>query len=494
MSTDHGIGQRWAIVLTIAVCLGWSRPASAETPFDPLLRQVSPDANVLVMIDAERIRRSPFASDLAAAADGQSGNAHVVSRSEISQILLAARIRGFRESMVDWQTALIQMNSEPSVVGLAANYGGKVEEMGKTEYAVLPYGAVAVATGKTVLAVLTPPDRQQVSRAVRLAGSTKPAALDGYLQSVPARLGVGADALIAIDLEGMFSGSQTLGFIQDCDTFRNKAEQRLGAVHVLDTLRGLTIRVSFRKEARAELCVDFLQPIPDLAPWGKDLLKEVLVGTGAWIDDVDTWDVRQEEKRFILEGTISLSGLRQMFSLVNFPTEVPVEYQPGAKLSPEKEKAAMAKASLARFRACEKLVADLKKDDRARTSRIGESALWFDRYAKMIETLPSLHVDPEVLAYCDDVVLRLRVQATSYRMSSLKVSQERDEPNTFWGYFNNYYGSTYAVWTRTESDADRTRRYERAAAAGSRTEQFQAIADEGTKVRRAMTMKYGAEF
>lgn len=478
-----------AMVATLIAAL--PTPSRGETPFDALLKQVSNDANVLVLIDAEKIRRSEFARDIAAEDPDASANAHVVPRSELSQVVLAARIRGFRESMIDWQTALLQLKTEPSAAGVAAMYGGSIEEIGKTEYAVLPYGAVAVAAGKNVLAVLTPPDRQQVARVVRQSTATRPAPLEGYLGALnPA----GSDALIAVDVDGMFSRSQIRGGIESSDTFRDRRDQRETAIGVLSTLEGLTVRVQLRKMPRAELTVDFSQPIPDMSAWSKDLLKEILMDTGAWLDDIDAWEVRQEGRKLIIGGPISLSGLRQLFSLLDFPTEVPAEFRPGAKLSPEKERQLAAKASLSRFRACEKLVSDLKKDNRARTSRIGESALWFDRYARKIETLPSLHVDPAVLEYCDDVVLRLRIQATRYRMGSLKISQQATTPNLFWGYFNNYYGSTYAVWTRTESDADRTRRYERSAAAGDRAEQFQAIAEEGTKVRREMTMKYNVEF
>lgn len=485
-----------AVLWAAASPLAAAPPASdlPETPFSPLLKQVSPDANVLVMIDAERIRRTDFGRSVAASEGDASASSHIVARSEVSQILLAAHIRGFRESMIDWQTALLLTNTEPSVAGVAANYGGSVEEIGPTEYAVLPYGAVAVSTGKNILAVLTPPDRQQVSRIVRLSKTTKPAPPSEFLVSTAAQLGPKADALIAVDLEGMFARSQILAYVQSSETFRDKADVRIGAANVLESLKSLTIRVRFRDQPTAELTLEFSKSVPDTTAWGKDLFEEVLSDTGAWISDIENWQARREDNRVILEGPLSLSGLRQMFSLVEFPTEVPTEYQPDAKLSPEEEKRRMAKASLARFRACDKLVEDLKKDNKAKTQRPGENALWFDRYARQIEVLPSLNVDPEVLEYCDDVVLRLRVQATRYRMASLRISQEQTQPSYFWGYFTNYYGNTYSYWTRQESDAARTKRYERAGAAMDRAEQFQAIAEEGVKVRRSMTARYKAEF
>jgi hypothetical protein len=486
--------RRLLLTVVVTLCLSRVPVANAESPFDPLLKPVSNEANVLVLIDADRIRRTEFAKNIMASDADSAASTHIVARKELSQVLLAAHIRGFRESMIDWQTAVLRLDAEPSVAGVAASYSGSVDQVGKTEFAVLPYGAVAVVTGKQMLSVLTPPDRQQVSRVVRLASATKPAPQSEFLTTAINGLGPKTQALIAVDLEGMFSGSQVVRYVHDCETFQKRRDVRGSAITILETLQTLMVRIQIGTGARAQVSVTFSQDIPDITAWGGELFREVLSDAGAWIDDAQSWEVRQDGRSLLLEGDLSLTGLRTIFTLVEFPTEVPTEYKPGAVLSPEEEKQRMAKASLTRFRACDKLVQDLKKDDRARAPRMGENALWFDRYARQIETLPSLNVDQEVLDYCDDVVLRLRVQATRYRMGSSKVSQERSTPNYFWGSFNSYYGATYSYWTKDESDASRVKRQERAGSAMDRAEQFQAIADEGTKTRRAMTAKYNVEF
>ena len=107
-----------AAILTVVLpqCL------QAETPFTPLLNQVPDDANILVMIDSEQIRRSVFGKAVVADKSAGDENSHIVSGEERAQVLLAARIRGFRNSMIDWQKALIKMNVEPSIAGLAASY------------------------------------------------------------------------------------------------------------------------------------------------------------------------------------------------------------------------------------------------------------------------------------------------------------------------------------------------------------------------------------
>lgn len=484
----------FGVLLSAIWTLSLPGTARAETPFTPLLNQVSSDTNVLVMIDSEQIRRSPFGKSLASENAKNQASAHVVSRQEISQVLMAAKIRGFRDSMVDWQTALLQMNVEPSVEGLAANYKGSIDTMGKTNYAVLPYGAIAVPVDKKTLAVITPPDRQQVSRILRQVAAARPQPLADYLQHAVSQVGGATSAIIAVDLDGMFSSSQLQSRLSSIDTFKSTPEIVPNAAMFLSSVRGLTLKIAFHDAATATLTVDFSQKTPEMNSWGKSLLIEALSNNGAYIADIDGWNFTQQEKSVTLEGPISAAGIRQVMSLLDFPTEVPSEHQPGAVLTSEQQKQLTAKASLARFRATEGLLADLRKDDRARTSRLGESALWFDRYARKIETLPSLHVDPELLEYCDDVVLRLRIQATYYRMASSRVSQESSQPNVFWGYFTNYYGETYGGWTRTESDASRAKRYERAASASNRAEQFQAIDTATTEIRRKMTDRFQVEF
>ncbi len=172
----------------------------------------------------------------------------------------------------------------------------------------------------------------------------------------------------------MFARSQILAYVQSSETFRDKADARIGAANVLETLKSMTIRVRFRDQPTAELTLEFSKPVPDTTAWGKDLFAEVLSDTGAWISDIRELGGPAGRPPRDSRRTPLLSGLRQMFSLVEFPTEVPSEYQPDAKLSPEEEKRRMAKASLARFRACDKLVEDLKKDNKAKTRWAGENA------------------------------------------------------------------------------------------------------------------------
>ena len=485
------------VVWGIAVALSVASPPhiQAETPFTPLLNQVPSEANVLVMIDSERIRRSPFGKSVAADKSAGQENSHIVPNEELSQVLLAARIRGFRNSMIDWEKALLKMNVEPSIAGLAASYGGSVETLGKRDYAVLPYGAVAVSTDKNLLAVLTPPDRQQVSRAIQLVNAKKTAQLSDYLTSASEQIGGVVGAMVAVDLDEMFAISQIRSRLEYSETFKNPPIDVGVASSFLASIQGLTLQIAFRQDAQATLTVNFSQEPPDMSKWGKELVVEILSENGVYFDDVANWTFSQGPKKIVLEGPISVAGIRQVLSLVNFPTEVPSEYQPGAVLTSEQEFQRTAKATLTRFRATEKLVADLRKDDRARTGRIGESAMWFDRYARQIETLPSLHVDPEMLQYCDDVVMNLRVQATHYRMASSRINQESTQSNyDFWGSFNNYYGDTYGVWTRRESDFARTRRYERAGSASNRAEQFQIIDEDTVAIRRKMVERYKVEF
>lgn len=494
----HSFKFRPVCVVAAVLFLASPWRLKAETPFTPLLSQVPSEANVLVLIDSERIRRSPFGKSVVADQSAGLENSHIVSREELSQVLLAARIRGFRHSMIDWQKALLQMNVEPSIAGLAASYGGSVEALGKRDYAVLPYGAVAVSTDKNLLAVLTPPDRQQVSRAVQMVNAKRPPQLSDYLTSASEQVGGAVGAVVAVDLKDMFAISQIRSRLGYSETFKNPPIDVGVAASFLASIQGLTLQIAFRQDAQATLTVNFSQEPPDMSKWGKELVVEILSENGAYFEDVANWTFSQGPKTMVLEGPISVVGIRQVLSLIDFPTEVPTEYLPGAVLTSEQEQQRMAKATLTRFRATEKLVADLRKDNRARTGRIGESAMWFDRYARQIETLPSLHVDPDMLQYCDDVVMTLRIQATYYRTASSRINQQSaqqpQQNSDFWGNFNSFYGDTYGSWTRPESDFARTRRFERAGSASNRAEQFQVIDEDTVAIRRKMVERYKVEF
>lgn len=487
---------RYALLISISALFTIdANRAAGATPFDELMRQVPADTNVLVLIDGERIRRSAFVKQekLADNEPGAQANHHVVPRSEVNVLVLAARIRGFRSSMTDSETALLGLTSAPSLSGLAATYGGTFEKLGKIDYVTLPTGAMALVGGPQTLAVLTPPDRQRALRFLNSAKTSKAGSLSPFLEDVYKTHAPQADALIALDMEELFPKSQIMHYLNDTRLLHDRASDALTTTKLLSSIRGLVLRLKFRDTVTGELRIEFHEPVEGVSPWARELFEEMLDDAGAAVDDFADWSFDHDERSLVFEGKLSPRGLRQLFSLINFPTEVPPENAPNAKLTPEQEQRRTAQASLDRFRATQKLLDDLRSPVNTRNLSTGENGMWFDKYAAKIAALPTLHVDKDLLDYCDDVVMRLRVQSTRFRMVGIKAGQYSQNPNYFWTCFGNFYGTIYTV-NKTESDASQVRKMERAGAATDKYQQFEAIDKATVEIRREMTDRYQVQF
>jgi hypothetical protein len=484
---------------SVAVLLGgWLTVCGASawgaTPFDELLKQVPAEANVLVLIDGESLRRSPFAKDNGLAGDeNATGDASVVPPREVRQAVLAAKIRGFRESLLDWQTALVSLEYDPSAAGLAAEFRGSLDQVASTDCVVLPNGAMALSTVPKMLTVLQPADRHRAGRAVAQAKSSRSPALDPFLAKAVAATGPKTDVLIALDLKDMFSKSKIFLYLKDSKTFKDRPVDINEAAKLVAAIDGMTLRLDFAKSIRGELTVHFGGPADGVSEWSKALLLEILDDTGATIEDLAGWEFGVGKQDFRLTGDLSLTGLRRVLSLLDFPTRIPKEVGPSANLSPEQLKQRTAKATLQRFRATQALYGDLRNPSKTRDLSTAEYGLWYDKYAKKIESLPSLDVDKDMLAYCDDLVLRLRVLATKSRMVGIRAGANSRSPNYVTNYFSTWYG-TYYQNRQVESDYDYVQRVERASAAADKFAIYEEIDKDALAVRRAMTDRYGVEF
>lgn len=486
---------RWCVwVLCGGLLAGWCDRAAGATPFDELLTQVPAEANVLVLIDAERIRRSPFAIENKLGGDeNAAGDVSVVPPREVRQAVLAAKIRGFRESLMDWQTALVGLDHDPSAAGLAAEFQGTLDQVSSVDCVVLPNGAMALSTAPRTLTVMQPADRHRAGKAIAQSRSSRSAALDPFLAHAVAASGVKTDVLIALDLRDLFSKSKIFLYLKDSKTFKDRPVDINQAANLVASVDGLTLRLAFGKTVRGELTVHFNGPSDGVSEWCQALLLEVLDDTGASIEELDGWQFNVGKQDFRLTGDLSLTGLRRVLSLLDFPTRIPREAGPSADLTPEELKRRTAKASLERFRATQKLYEDLRNPSKTRNLSTAEYGLWYDRYAKKIESLPSLNVDKELLTYCDDLVLRLRVLSTKSRMVGIRAGANSRSPNYVTNYFSTWYG-TYYQNRQVESDYDYVQRVERASAAADKFATYQEIDQDALAIRRKMTERYGVEF
>jgi hypothetical protein len=143
-----------------------------------------------------------------------------------------------------------------------------------------------------------------------------------------------------------------------------------------------------------------------------------------------------------------------------------------------------AQATLAHYRAVDRLLADLKGEanDSKTLSQIG---IWFDRYARKIDRLPVLDVDEDLLAYSAEAAQRLRTISLTVRGIGIDSSSAEKQ---IYGYYGPD-GRRYQAGERRAASAPIT-----AAGASSAHDQLAQLSDLSAQVRRQMSERYQIEF
>jgi len=489
----RAFASRWTGVFALLLTLT-ADVAHAASPFDTLLPLVPADANVLVLIDVERIRSSAIAKNQKFSGE-EPGDTDltIIPPREVRQAVLAQKIRGFRESLRDWQAAVLALEADPSLTGLAAEFGGSLDTIAGQETVRLPNGGTALSVAPRSLSVLAPFDRHRVGKFVALSKTSKPAPIDPFLSTAAASMGLKTHVLVAMDLQEMFSSSQILLYLREAKAFESRPMDLNAATRLAAGIRGMTLSLGFTDSVQGQLTLEFSGSTEGTSEWTKALLLELFADIGATIEDLESWSFSRGDKSISLKGELSLPGVRRVLALIDFPTRIPQSALPNAELSDAERQKLTARATLERFKATERLYLDLRNPAKTRQLTTAEYGLWYDKYARKIETLPSRFVDKDLLAWSDDLVLKLRVLSTKSRLVGIKAGAYSRSSNYVTNFFSTWYGGYYET-RQLESEFDYIQRVERASNAADKFALYEEIDRDTLAIRRQMTERYGVEF
>lgn len=220
--------------------------------------------------------------------------------------------------------------------------------------------------------------------------------------------------------------------------------------------------------------------------------------------------VPREANTVLPDGSLSAEGLRKISVVEESPP--PVEQpSPGQRVTSPSERDPMADPAYDHFKALQTLVADLKRPDNRQMGSSGQCAIWYERYAKKIDRLPIVNVDPDLLDFTAGLAVSLRGLAGTYRQVGIRSARYSANPTTQWvgGYTGGYacyggygYGQgfyrtpgSYAFARKSgPSPRGTAKRLGRAGASQVRSEKFQVLDEGMAKMRRSLTEKYGLEF
>ncbi len=487
----------WSLALASQAC-----KVQAEVSFTDMLERVPGQANALVMIDADKIRSSPIAQAQAKTNVHQ----HMLISEKVDRVVLASNL-DLGSLKPAWEVAIASTKEEGSMPKIADTRGGTLETFGTTTAVLLPNNSYLVSLGPKIVGIQYPASRQHAAKWARVANASKGMKFGQYLKGASKYPeAVGTEIIMAVDLADVVSVDTVRHNLNNSEVLKGKQVDLDQLSFLLASIKGTTLGIRVTDRISGSLRIDFGHDPSIMADYAKPLILEKLGDIGASIEDLYEWTPRVEGKTVFLSGTFTVDGLRKVLSIVE-PPPLPVQQPaPGQRVVSPGERDPKAYATYDHYKATEVLVADLTKT--AHSSKLGSSgqcAAWYDRYAKKLDQLPLVNVDPELLDFTAELASSLRGLAGTYRKGGMQAGQYSANPNSQWvggytggyGYNSGYYRSA-GPWVagKKSGPSDRTiaRQQGRRNASQSRSEKFQVMNDEMAKMRRHLTEKYEMEF
>lgn len=480
-------GRLAALWLTLPVWM-MLPVAAIHAQSNQLISYATPNANAIIFFNVNQVMNSPLAASQNWKEDFDKAYASglVAVPPATGQLMISSDL-----DISTWKpnltTAVFELNEAFELSAIRRQYEGVPDTIGDQSSLLLSQGVYVIQAGERRAAVISSGNRQVVSRWLQNAEKSATGSLSDYLQAAAARVKI-SDIVLAIDLQNAFPLAVIESKLKSSPLLsKQKAEDRAAAAGLLHSLKGLTLEVIVKQAADSRLVVDFGSDISGsaIAQHGKEILIEALSDAGLMMDDLQSWSGRAEGNRYILQGKLSVDGIRQVMRLINLPIGNFVTDE--KRLASGSSESQMAYTTQQYFRSIQKVMAQIDEITKRDDVVISRYAKWFSNWADEIDALPILNVDPSLLEFsqklsqsfrqCSDAIAGIRIQAGA------RGAQ-------VWNGVGEYY-----VWTNEQSSTRNSfRKEEQARGITSARGIYREIQNGLQEVRRDMVDKYKLDF
>ena len=489
--------HRALVLVPSLLALAMALPARAQ--FEQLATRVPSTANTITLLNGERLMSSPIAVregwkdkyDAAFAA-----GLHSIPP-DTKLLVLGADIN-YEFMQPSWRVGVAETTNGRSMASLAKMAHSAVETIGDRQALALKDNSYLIDLGDNRFGIMAPANRQAVARWLRDTEARTMPVLSPYLQATLTASQT-SEVVVAFDLEDAIPLDVISGKLATSAALAGKKIDPAAAAKALASVRGVAIEISVKEAVIGRIMIHFNENATVLGPIAKPLLLEVMGDIGAQIEDVEAWDVKVEANRITLQGPLSDDGRKKFFSLIEQPTSalLATNEKPA---TPPQESNPVAYASKAYFQSINSILEDARKES-SKAKTFGQSAMWFDGYARRIDKLSVLSVDPDLVNFGLGVATSFRDVSASLRGIGINSAsrtaqifqQTATSVNVNYGYGYGG-GSYYTEWRNVDGERRAVRAQERATGATNAREIIQLIQNEATKVRAAMSQKYQVNF
>ncbi|QDT67944.1 hypothetical protein MalM25_08530 [Planctomycetes bacterium MalM25] len=472
--------------------------------FDPLMAKLPARSNVLVLVNAQKM----FSCEMAKSEGWLRKYEDNYSKSPLMLPPGAQRFAlgadfDLAQMTAITESAAMRVADDLPMPAVARRVRGELETLAGLQAVATPKGAYVVKFAPSLFGVARPADRQRVSRWLRSSGGATSPNLSAYLTEAAGYTeSAGTEIILAIDLTDAVSEASIANAMAASPVLADAKIDAAAAAKELAGLRGMTLGIRTTDRATGSLRVDFAAPIPTITPVAKELLLEVLGEAGLAIDGLGSWKLQTAETTFRLSGSMDARGLRRVFSILDLDA---TGVAAGGE-RPSDGETVNRYVTQQYFESVKDYLHDLQRETGAKSYYT--MARWFEKYARKIDNLPILGVDPELVDYAGTVVGQLRDAGLAIRGAGTRTSSRsagiQGSSGYNYEYGDNGYnttifsGSTYAQGQDAIRDADVQRRaiekQERAKSSTDAREIMRQVQEETSAIRRKMTQKHGVEF
>jgi hypothetical protein len=494
----------WSLTLIVAITIPsqvtaaepTASGAAAPPPRLPAM------ANALMKLEVAKVINSPLAKEMGWQEKLSKGYADrpvaVPPTAKRVTVVAGMHPHGMRAI---WQAAVIELGTEVRLEPMLRAQGGYLDVIGGKPAAWTPRDVLYVEFDKKTLGVLRPGQRQFVTRWV--TGENQPE-LAPYLARAWSGA-VGADVMFAMDLDDLLGATtiayaDSMGDLPSLEKIEQGREKLIGA---LASVQGLRLTMKVGKAIESQFVVDFGEDVSALGDMAKPFVSDVL--RCADIDEpaLENWQFKAVGKQIVGTGGMEAEALTRLIAMMapanagdavasgtdgSSPGESPVP-----AIDPKQE---AAYASQKYYRA----VAGTLNSMGSKTSP-STAASYFVNKARMIEQLPILNVDPDLVQWGAAVADAFNRAAQELHVGQQKAKVAAEgvaSPVAYTTYSpqggGNSTPETRAAYRNAQQQRRQAAQSERGAAGERAMTIMNQVLPTRGKIRADMTQKYGVEF
>lgn len=490
-------------VAVFLVCCGAALPSQAQSGSGA---QTMPGAaNALMVVEVAKLLDSPLAKSLGTQSNmikGYAGKPLAVPASA-RRVTIGALVNPGNMNSV-WEAAIVELMGTPNFDPILRAQGGYLDMIGGKKAAWTPNDVFYVELGQNTMGIVRPGQRQYVTR--WLTGKGQPIG-SAFLKQAQASA-TNAHVLFALDLDEVvgLTAIRHAARMGELPTLSKVADTNPNIMAAVASVKGLRLSIQATDKLNADLVVEFDQSVAALGASAKAFVSEVLASLDLHDAILDPWEFKAEGNKIVGKGTMEPAGLNRLLLLLSpagIGTASSVEMASGTggaeAPSPSADpKLDAAQASLQYYKTVSGIVDGISKK-----ASPTDSGKWMIAKARVIEQLPILNVDPELLAWGSSVVDALNRAAVELGVGQQKAQVAAKGVASPTAYVTaTEYGDggsndspeSRAAFRNAEEQRRQVSQAERMAAAEKALNILTGVVSDKNKVRASMVQKYGVEF